>query len=280
MKNVTLEGAVKAASLDKTFTPKELAEIDEAYSTAVARKDEEGISEALEFLRKNCVVAPKHDSPFWKRYGYSRECKDREIAKKAGLLGLLREKKETPADVFGLGKLSVDIKLGGLRGDKMGDAGGYGGLGVRTSTGGYGLGLHGLGTYGHGRGTGGYGNIDLGGRDKSIHILSSGTNSSASGLAKEEIGRTIRRNLAKFKFAYERELNANPNLAGTVTVHFVIGPDGKVKAKDTEIIDDKTTLINTKVHAGILKVINSLVFPSPRNASEVTVTYPFVFKST
>jgi hypothetical protein len=37
-------------------------------------------------------------------------------------------------------------------------------------------------------------------------------------LTKEEIGRVIRRNLARFKYCYQKQLNANPNLQGKVAV--------------------------------------------------------------
>ena len=47
-------------------------------------------------------------------------------------------------------------------------------------------------------------------------------------LSKAEIGRVIRRNLARFKYCYEKQLNANPNLAGKISVYFTIAPTGSV----------------------------------------------------
>ncbi|MBI2375952.1 MAG: AgmX/PglI C-terminal domain-containing protein [Deltaproteobacteria bacterium] len=207
--------------------------------------------------------------------------KDRKIAMNAGLLGILKSgEKSAVSNVFGPGGLGTGINssLGGIRGSEMGDAGGAGGLGSRGSGaggGGNALGIGGLGTHGHGTGTGGYGNIDLGGRGKGTTRIVPGKTIIQGSLSKEEIGRVIRRNLARFKYCYEKELNATPTLAGKVGVYFTIAPTGSVAEASVR----ETSINNNNVEECVLRVMRSLKFPQPKGGGIVVVTYPFVFAS-
>ncbi|MBI4818252.1 MAG: AgmX/PglI C-terminal domain-containing protein [Deltaproteobacteria bacterium] len=207
--------------------------------------------------------------------------KDRKIAMNAGLLGILKSgEKSAVSNVFGPGGLGTGINssLGGIRGSEMGDAGGAGGLGSRGSGAGGGgdaLGIGGLGTHGHGNGTGGYGNIDLGGKGKGTTRIVPGKTIIQGSLSKEEIGRVIRRNLARFKYCYEKELNAAPTLAGKVGVYFTIAPTGSVAEASVR----ETSINNNNVEECVLRVMRSLKFPQPKGGGIVVVTYPFVFAS-
>lgn len=93
-------------------------------------------------------------------------------------------------------------------------------------------------------------------------------------LSKEEIGATIRRSLPRFTYCYERELTQHPELVGKVSVYFAIGPEGRVASATIR----DTTMNNATVEACLLKVMQGLTFPRPRNKGIVTVTYPFVFE--
>lgn len=226
---------------------------------------------------KKDALASKAGAP---RVDPNKREKDRKIALNAGLLGILKGAGASGAvsNVFGPGGLGTGINnaMGGLRGTEMGDAGGAGGLGTRgTGAGGGGnsLGIGGLGTHGHGRGTGGYGNIDLGGRGKGTTRIVPGKTIIQGSLSKEEIGRVIRRNLARFKYCYEKQLNANPNLAGKVSVYFTIAPTGDVASASVR----ETSMNDESVEACVVKVMTSLKFPKPRGGGIVVVTYPFVF---
>lgn len=229
---------------------------------------------------KKDALASKAGAP---RVDPNKREKDRKIALNSGLLGILKGAGDAGAvsNVFGPGGLGTGINnaMGGLRGTAMGDAGGAGGLGSRgTGAGGGGnsLGIGGLGTHGHGRGTGGYGNIDLGGRGKGTTRIVPGRTIIKGSLSKEEIGRVIRRNLARFKYCYEKQLNANPNLAGKISVYFTIAPTGSVASAKVR----ETTMGSKNVESCVLKVMRSLKFPKPRGGGIVVVTYPFVFAAT
>jgi pSer/pThr/pTyr-binding forkhead associated (FHA) protein len=241
-------------------------------------KDEEGKFGKKELPKKD-ALASKAGAP---RVDPNKREKDRKIAMNAGLLGILKGSAGTGAvsNVFGPGGLGTGINnaMGGLRGSEMGDAGGAGGLGTRgTGAGGGGnsLGIGGLGTHG-GRGTGGYGNIDLGGRGKGTTRIVPGRTIIQGSLSKEEIGRVIRRNLARFKYCYEKQLNANPNLQGKISVYFTIAPTGAVAQASVR----ETSMNDQNVESCVLTVMRSLKFPKPRGGGIVVVTYPFVFAST
>jgi TonB family protein len=229
---------------------------------------------------KKDALASKAGAP---RVDPNKREKDRKIALNAGLLGILKGAGQSGAvsNVFGPGGLGTGINnaMGGLRGTEMGDAGGAGGLGSRgTGAGGGGdsLGIGGLGTHGHGRGTGGYGNIDLGGRGKGTTRIVPGKTIIQGSLSKEEIGRVIRRNLARFKYCYEKQLNANPNLSGKISVYFTIAPTGDVAQASVR----ETSMNDENVESCAVKVMRSLKFPKPRGGGIVVVTYPFVFAAT
>lgn len=229
---------------------------------------------------KKDALASKAGAP---RVDPNKREKDRKIALNSGLLGILKGAGASGAvsNVFGPGGLGTGINnaMGGLRGTEMGDAGGAGGLGTRgTGAGGGGnsLGIGGLGTYGHGRGTGGYGNIDLGGRGKGTTRIVPGKTIIQGSLSKEEIGRVIRRNLARFKYCYEKQLNANPNLQGKIAVYFTIAPTGDVADASVR----ETSMNEENVESCVVKVMRSLKFPKPRGGGIVVVTYPFVFAAT
>ncbi len=207
--------------------------------------------------------------------------KDRKVAMSSGLLGMLKGGDSAVSNVFGPGGLGSGINsaMGGLRGTEMGDAGGAGGLGTRgTGSGGGGnsLGIGGLGTHGHGRGSGGYGNVDLGGRGKGRTRIVPGKTIVKGSLTQEEIARVIRQNLSRFKYCYEKELNANPNLAGKIAINFTIAPTGDVpQARVSE-----SQMGNSTVEDCTTRVMKSLKFPKPKGGGIVVVTYPFVFAST
>jgi hypothetical protein len=175
-------------------------------------------------------------------------------AQNAGLLGILASQGAV-SNVFGPGGLGTGINnpMGGLRGSEMGDAGGSGGLGTR--------------------GTGGDGNIDLGGRGKGTTRIVPGRTIIRGSSTKEEIGRVIRRNLARFKYCYEKQLNVNPSLQGKISVYFVIAPTGAVAQASVR----ETSMNDQNVERCVLTVMRSLEFPKPRGGGIAVVTYPFVF---
>jgi hypothetical protein len=238
------------------------------------RRGERDLGERHKVLTPLTSILALESEQDYARFGLTQH--PSKWALNAGLLGLLAPQGGV-SNVFGPGGLGTGINnaMGGLRGSEMGDAGGAGGLGTRgtgASGGGNSLGIGGLGTHG-GRGTGGYGNIDLGGRGKGMTRIVPGRTIIQGSLTKEEIGRVIRRNLARFKYCYEKQLNANPNLQGKISVYFSIAPTGAVAQASVR----ETSMNDQNVESCVLTVMRSLKFPKPWGGGIAVVTYPFVF---
>ncbi|MGC4115857.1 MAG: AgmX/PglI C-terminal domain-containing protein [Myxococcales bacterium] len=184
--------------------------------------------------------------------------------------------------IFGQGGLGGDIKgaIGNMFGSRVGDAGGFGGLGLKgTGTGGGGMGntigIGGIGTKGRGGGLSGYG-TSVGNLDpkKKVDVGISSEDSVVQGsLDKELIRQVIKRNIGQIRYCYETELQTKPNLSGKVPVRFVIAPNGDVQ---TARVADGATLNDGNLSECILVRLRSWKFPSPKGGGSVIVTYPFV----
>ena len=87
------------------------------------------------------------------------------------------------------------------------------------------------------------------------------------------IRETMDRYSAQMRFCYDRSLARRPTLAGSVVVHFTIGPTGTVldaKTRDSTLGDeDLERCLETRVR--------NLRFPKPIGGQAV-VAYPFVFR--
>jgi hypothetical protein len=184
--------------------------------------------------------------------------------------------------IFGQGGLGGDIKgaIGNMFGSRVGDAGGFGGLGLKgTGTGGGGMGntigIGGIGTKGRGGGLSGYGtgvaNLDP---KKKVDVGISSEDSVVQGsLDKELIRQVIKRNIGQIRYCYETELQTKPALAGKVAVRFVIAPNGDVQ---TARVAEGSTLTDANLSECVLVRLRSWKFPSPKGGGSVIVTYPFV----
>jgi Ca-activated chloride channel homolog len=146
--------------------------------------------------------------------------------------------------------------IGGVLGQSLGgalapDGGGIGGLGTRG--------------YGYGGGGGGRGKSAL-----SVHPEAAVTMGS---LDKDVIARVIRKNLARVRYCYEKNLAKNPNLAGRISIRFVIGDDGAVTKAEVS----STSMNDKEVETCLESILKSLKFPKPSGGGTVIVTYPFNF---
>ena len=93
------------------------------------------------------------------------------------------------------------------------------------------------------------------------------------GLSREIVRRTVRRHLNEVRFCYEQELANHPDLAGRVTVAFLISPTGSVSSANVA----NTTLRNARVEACITTAVRRWTFPAP-DGGIVAVDYPFVLE--
>jgi TonB family protein len=67
-----------------------------------------------------------------------------------------------------------------------------------------------------------------------------------------------------------------PDLAGTMVIHFVVDPDGKVTKAELNL--ERSTVKNAEVSECAVKVILGLKFPPSSRAMKSEVNYPYDFK--
>lgn len=94
-------------------------------------------------------------------------------------------------------------------------------------------------------------------------------------LDKVEIDVAIKQRMPSIRACYEKELRRDPELAGRVTVRFVIDRSGAVKYAALRASD----LDNPLVESCVVSEVRDLRFPAPRGTGTVVVSYPFVFSA-
>lgn len=227
---------------------------------------------------KNDAQASKPGAPI---VDPSKRELDRLVAQNSGLLKALSGSTSAAvSNVLGSGGLGIGFNnaVGGLRGTAMGDAGGSRGFSTRgTGSGGGGtsLGIGGLGK-GSGRGTGGLGKVDLGGRGIGKSAITSGRTITKGCLTQSQVLRVIGRIRRQAKYCYDKELTANPNLAGKVTTHMEINGAGGV----SWVKVSQSTLGSAKVEQCLVRVMQRMRFPPCKGGGTAEITYPWIFKST
>jgi len=92
-------------------------------------------------------------------------------------------------------------------------------------------------------------------------------------LPKADIDGAVKDRMGGIRGCYQRELLKNPNLSGTVTVKFVIAPDGSVRSADIK----STTWNDAQVEGCIAEALLRCEFPEPTGGGIVIVSCPFVF---
>ncbi|MFO8071165.1 MAG: AgmX/PglI C-terminal domain-containing protein [Polyangia bacterium] len=177
--------------------------------------------------------------------------------------------------------------LGHLIGDDLGDAFGYGGLGIRDT--GRGGGGDGSGTIGVGRldtiGRGGrngkgpgldIGKTRLGPRRSRSIVTGIGRGTNVAGtLSKKTIRRIVHRHMNEVKFCYQRALASRPELEGRIAVKFVISGKGTVQAAAVS----RSTVGNAAMESCVVNAARRWTFPQPEDGGVVIVTYPFGFRT-
>lgn len=167
---------------------------------------------------------------------------------------------------------------GNMWGSMIGESSGAGGLGL-SGVGpggggkGEGIGLGNLGSLGHGAGTGlGSGRGRLGAtRSKPPRVREDGTQVTGR-LPTEVIQRFVRQHFAYFRLCYEKGLQGEPRLEGTIGVRFTIEPDGSVSGVGTS----ESTMPDKNVVTCVSRDFAGLRFPAP-GAGKVAVVYTLRF---
>ena len=212
---------------------------------------------------------------------------DTQVALDSGALAVLGNQVSSP---FGNASESIGSDaihaLGNLEGDGVGEANGFGGLGLANAgRGGGGISERGIGMGnvdtagrgGGGRGGSDYGKgaSDLGEKKARTPIIVPGKPEIRGSLDKEIIARVVRQHRNEIRYCYEKELQKNPKLAGQVTVKFTIAGTGRVIAA----IVSSSTVKNSTVETCVADKIRRWVFPEPKGGGIVIVNYPFNFSS-
>lgn len=216
----------------------------------------------------------------------------REQAATAGVTGALAALANSfnmPTSPFGADQAvgSDDVAaLGALTGATPGSNFGVGGLGLIGSGrgGNYGqvaglIGTGRIGTHGNCRGprcTGGSGEGDdsiLPGREpRRPEARPLPPTVSTSALSADVIRRVVRRHLAEVRSCYEQGLVSQPDISGTVSVRFVIGPTGSITAATVA----GSNLGAARVDSCVASAVRRWTFPAPEGGGMVAVTYPFM----
>lgn len=173
--------------------------------------------------------------------------------------------------------------MGALFGANIGDNSGFNGLGMR-GTGRHGGGITdgaiGIGTLQTGelaRGTPGSRSLSMRGREARVPALRIGKDAEVRGsLSKEAIRRVIQRNLSQVRFCYEQGLSTRPDMAGRISVQFMISPSGVVQ--HTAVA--QSTLGSAQVDQCVAAAVRRWTFPAPDGGGYVSVSYPFLFERT
>lgn len=205
------------------------------------------------------------------------------VASKLAALGLDGESGGI-ASIFGASAAGSELEaaLGNISGNRVADAYGSGGLGIRGAGpggGGVGVGTLGVGrvgTVGRGSGNAAYGAStgNLGARkDRDVNI-SQGKPIILGSLDKEIIRRVVREHMAQIRYCYERELTKNPGIYGKIVMKWIINGQGKV----TQAMVAETQMKNANVESCMAQKIRTWRFPKPKGGGIVIVNYPFVFK--
>lgn len=159
---------------------------------------------------------------------------------------------------------------------------GYG-LGT-TGTGGGGAGLGGFGGGGFGPGGGGGGgairaaarnyNANLGAKGEAKPQVKMKNPEVSGSLDKRIIQKVVRQHHGELRACYEREVAKIKGLAGTITVVWLISPQGAV----TKVIMKGSTMKNKNVEQCVTNAIKFWRFPAPKGGGAVQVEYPFDFQ--
>jgi TonB family protein len=202
-----------------------------------------------------------------------------------GILGVLAASSAYTGPSSEFGSLTAlgydpDNAMGAIFGAQLGENSGFGGLGMR-GTGRYGggdaagtIGIGSLNTGEAARGAPGRGSMSSVRREARVPDLRVGEASVKGSLSKEVIRRVIHRNLAKVRFCYEQGLSARPDLAGRVSIQFMIAPTGVVQ-QATAV---QSSLGSAQVERCIADAVRLWTFPAPDGGGYVSVSYPFLFE--
>lgn len=99
--------------------------------------------------------------------------------------------------------------------------------------------------------------------------------SNEKGLTKEEVGRVIHDHMGEIRYCHESAMVYDPKLQGKALIKFTINPAGRVSAASIS----ESNLGNSPLAPCVVSRLKTWQFPRPKGGIDVTVTYPFLFKT-
>lgn len=242
------------------------------------------------------VVTPMREKPPVVTSKITKTIKPVKTPKKVVKNQFIKTTKKTPRvtqmGALGvLGSLTKSNQKGGLQINDaqtsagIGRGGSQGSGGIQTSVYSKGMfaaplgsgnradGAGGYGTKGKGGGRAGYGKVQLVGTGSSSSFFEPIESEAwtEGGLDRNAIAAVIFRHLSEVRFCYEQGLQRKPNLAGRVSMNFIIGPKGQV----TTATVNNSSLGHPPVETCIRDRLKTWKFPQPQGGVNVKVNYPF-----
>jgi hypothetical protein len=124
----------------------------------------------------------------------------------------------------------------------------------------------------HGPGTAAIGG-DFGPKKDGGSIRPQGDPIVIGALGKAEIDAVIKRHLSSIRYCYERQLFPRADLAGKVSIKFVISKSGAV----SRAVIDSSTVNDEALESCLQSQFLRMQFPEPKGGGIVIVNYPFLF---
>lgn len=92
----------------------------------------------------------------------------------------------------------------------------------------------------------------------------------------QTIQKTIIDNRKPFRACYDKARKDVPDLKGTLTIHFVLDPEGNVKKAELNL--ERSDIKSPAVADCAIAELKKLKFPPSSKGMDTTVNYPFDFK--
>lgn len=116
----------------------------------------------------------------------------------------------------------------------------------------------------------------FGGRGQRIPKVQQEKAQIGEGLDQDIIRRIVRAHVNEVRSCYNAGLREHPELAGRVTIAFMIGANGKVGVSTVQ--QDTLEPADEAVGRCIAKAVKRWMFPKPKDGATVSVVYPFVLE--
>lgn len=92
----------------------------------------------------------------------------------------------------------------------------------------------------------------------------------------EVIQKIVQDNRKSVRSCYDKAKKDLPGLEGTLTIHFVLDPEGAVKKAEVNL--ERSQIKNAELGECAIKELKKMKFPPSSRGMESTINYPFNFK--